>query len=76
MEYLLENKDNEESYKKEIENIVKQLNEEREKNIEKMISDNDTEIKKINNKYIVNNTLLKEKFKLDTTKLLNSFIFK
>ena len=76
MEYLLENKDNEESYKKEIENIVKQSNEEREKNIEKMISDNDTEIKKINNKYIVNNTLLKEKFKLDTTKLLNSFIFK
>ena len=76
MEYLLENKDNEESYRKEIGNIIKQLNEERKNNIEKMLSENDTKIKKIDSKYKVNNTLLKEKFKLDTTKLLNSFIFK
>ena len=76
MEYLLDNKDNEESYKKEIGNIIKQLNGEKKNNIEKMISENDKEIKKINKQYIVNNILLKEKFKLDTTKLLNSFIFK
>ena len=76
MEYLLDNKDTEESYRKELGNIIKQLTEERQSAVEKIISDNEAKIKKIGNKYAVNNSLLKEKFKLDTTKLINSFIFK
>ena len=76
MEYLLENKDNDESYRKEIGNIVKQLNNEKNDNIKKILTENEDKLKKIDNKYIINNTILKEKFKLDTTKLLNSFIFK
>ena len=74
MEYLLDNKDTEESYRKEIGNIIKQLEDERDSTIDKIISENITKLK--NNKYSVNNTLLKEKLKLDATKLLNSFVFK
>ena len=76
MEYLLDNKDTEESYRKELGNIIKQLTEERQSVVDKIISENEEKIKKIGNKYSVNNSLLKEKFKLDTTKLINSFIFK
>ena len=76
MEYLLENKDTEDSYKKEIGNIINQLKEEEKNNVEKVLSENDEKLKKTDNKYLINNTILKEKFKLDTTKLLNSFIFK
>ena len=76
MEYLLENKDTEDSYKKEIENIINQLKEEEKNNIEKILSENDEKLKKTNSKYLINNSILKEKFKLNTTKLLNSFIFK
>jgi hypothetical protein len=76
MEYLLDNKDTEESYRKELGNIIKQLTEERQSIVDKIISENEAKIKKIGNKYSVNNSILKEKFKLDTTKLINSFIFK
>ena len=76
MEYLLDNKDTEESYRKELGNIIKQLTEERQSVVDKIISENESKIKKIGKKYAVNNSLLKEKFKLDTTKLINSFIFK
>ena len=76
MEYLLENKDTEDSYKKEIGNIINQLKEEEKNNVEKVLSENDEKLKKTDNKYLINNTILKEKFKLGTTKLLNSFIFK
>jgi len=76
MEYLLENKDTEDSYKKEIENIINQLKEEEKNNIKKILSENDEKLKKTNSKYLINNSILKEKFKLNTTKLLNSFIFK
>ena len=76
MEYLLDNKDTEESYRKELGNIIKQLTEERQSVVDKIISENEAKIKKIGNKYVVNNSLLREKFKLDTTKLINSLIFK
>ena len=76
MEYLLDNKDTEESYRKELGNIIKQLTDERQSVVDKIISENEAKIKKIGNKYTVNNSLLKEKFKLDTTKLINSLIFK
>ena len=76
MEYLLENKDSEESYRKEIGNIIKQLDEEKKNKLESILSENDKKLKNIDNRYKINNTLLKEKLKLDTTKLLNSLIFK
>ena len=76
MEYLLDNKDTEESYRNELGNIIKQLTEERQSVVDKIISENESKNKKIGKKYAVNNSLLKEKFKLDTTKLINSFIFK
>ena len=76
MECLLDNKDNEESYKKEISNIINQLKGEQKSNIDKIFSESKEKLKTYNNKYLINNTLLKEKFKLDTTKSLNTFIFK
>ena len=76
MEYLLENKDNDESYRKEIGNIVKQLSNEKDANVNKIFIENENKLKNIEKKYMINNTILKEKFKLDTTKLVNSFIFK
>ena len=76
MECLLDNKDNEESYKKEIGNIIKQLKEEQKDNVDKILSESEAKIKKMNIKYLINNSILKEKFKLDITKLLNSFLFK
>ena len=76
MDYLLENKDAEDSYKKEIRNISKQLENERKTNIDKILSENVEILKNIKKKYKINNKLLKEKFRLDTTKLLNSFLFK
>ena len=76
MECLLDNKDNEESYKKEIGNIIKQLKEEQKDNVDKILSESEAKIKKMNFKYLINNSILKEKFKLDITKLLNSFLFK
>ena len=76
MECLLDNKDSEESYKKEIFNIITQLKGEQKSAIDKIFSESKEKLKKYNNKYLINNTLLKEKFKLDTTKSLNAFIFK
>ena len=76
MGYLMKNKDNEESYKNEIGKISKQLEDEKKKNIDKILSENNEILKKISKKYKINNKLLKEKLRLDTTKLLNSFIFK
>ena len=76
MGYLMKNKDNEESYQNEIGKISKQLEDEKKKNIDKILSENDEILKSISKKYKINNKLLKEKLRLDTTKLLNSFIFK
>ena len=76
MEYIMSDKNNEQNYVNEIENIIKVLNEEQDENIEIVLKETDLYLQKLEKKYLINNTLFKEKFKLDTTKLLNSFIFK
>ena len=75
MEYIMSDKNNEQNYVNEIENIIKVLKEEQDENIETVLKETDLYLQKLEKKYLINNTLFKEKFKLDTTKLLNSFIF-
>ena len=76
MEYIMSDKNNEQNYVNEIENIIKVLKEEQDENIETVLKETDLYLQKLERKYLINNTLFKEKFKLDTTKLLNTFIFK
>ena len=76
MEYIMSDKNNEQNYVNEIENIIKVLKEEQDENIKTVLKETDFYLQKLEKKYLINNTLFKEKFKLDTTKLLNSFIFK
>ena len=76
MEYIMADKNNEQNYINEIAKIIENLKEEQNQNIKKVLNDTDIYLKKLDKKYIENNTLFKEKFKLDTTKLLNTFIFK
>ena len=76
MEYIMSDKNNEQNYVNEIGNIIKVLKEEQDENIETVLKETDLYLQKLEKKYLINNTLFKEKFKLDTTKLLNSFIFK
>ena len=76
MEYIMSDKNNEQNYVNEIENIIKVLKEEQDENIETVLKETDLYLQKLEKKYLINNTLFKEKFKLDTTKLLNTFIFK
>ena len=76
MEYIMADKNNEQNYIDEIAKIIENLKEEQNQNIKKVLNDTDIYLKKLDKKYIENNTLFKEKFKLDTTKLLNTFIFK
>ena len=84
MEFLL-NSDSDESYKKEISTIVQQLKDEENITKEKLISENNEKVEKLNDKYMGTlNTIqsghdlemLKERFKLDTTKSLNTLVFK
>ena len=75
-ESLMGEKNCEENYKNEIENMIKDLKEKKNQNIENTLNDINSYSRQLNKKYIINNTLFKEKFKLDTTKLLNTFIFK
>ena len=76
MEYIMSDKNNEQNYVNEIGNIIKVLKEEQDENIETVLKETDLYLQKLEKKYLINNTLFKEKFKLDTTKLLNTFIFK
>ena len=79
MEYLLKDKNNEEAYKNEIQKMINDLKQQQNKNIQEIMMENDEKYNDIEywkDKYIVNNSIFKEKFKLDTTKLLNTFIFK
>ena len=76
MEYIMADKNNEQNYINEIAKIIENLKEEQNQNIKKVLNDTDIYLKKLDKKYFENNTLFKEKFKLDTTKLLNTFIFK
>jgi len=76
MEYIMSDKNNEQNYVNEIENIIKVLNDEQDENIEIVLKETDLYLQKLEKKYLINNTLFKEKFKLDTTKSLNNFVFK
>ena len=76
MEYIMSDKNNEQNYVNEIGNIIKVLKEEQDENIKTVLKETDFYLQKLEKNYLINNTLFKEKFKLDTTKLLNSFIFK
>ena len=84
MEFLLSS-DSDEAYKNEIGTIVQQLKEEEITTKEKLIADDREKLNKLNEKYYGTiNTIqsahelemLKERFKLDTTKSLNNLIFK
>ena len=84
MEFLLTT-DSDESYKKEIGTIVQQLKDEEKVTKDKLIAENKGKIERLNDKYMGTlNTIqsghdlemLKERFKLDTTKSLNNLIFK
>ena len=84
MEFLLTS-DSDESYKKEIGTIVQQLKDEEIMTKDKLISENKKNVEQLNDKYMGTlNTIqsghdlemLKERFKLDTTKSLNNLIFK
>ena len=76
MEYLLNDENTDENYKKEIQKIIGELKGKQNKNLINMINGFEIYSKKLDKKYIINNPLFKEKFKLDMTKLLNTFIFK
>ena len=76
MEYIMSDKNNEQNYVNEIGNIIKVLKEEQDENIKTVLKETDFYLQKLEKKYLINNTLFKEKFKLDTAKLLNTFIFK
>ena len=76
MEYLLNDENTDENYKKEIQKIIGELKGKQNKNLINMINGFEIYSQKLDKKYIINNTLFKEKFKLDMTKLLNTFIFK
>ena len=69
MEYLLNDENTDENYKKEIQKIIGELKGKQNKNLINMINGFEIYSKKIDKKYIINNTLFKEKFKLDMTKL-------
>ena len=84
MEFLLSS-DSDEAYKAEIGTIVNQLKEEEVATKNKLISDDREKLNKLNEKYYgtLNSVqsaheleMLKERFKLDTTKSLNNFVFK
>jgi hypothetical protein len=84
MEFLLTT-DSDESYKKEIGTIVQQLKDEEVVTKDKLIGENKQKVEELNDKYMGTlNTIqsghdlemLKERFKLDTTKSLNTLVFK
>jgi hypothetical protein len=69
MEYLLNDENTDENYKKEIQKIIGELKGKQNKNLINMINGFEIYSQKLDKKYIINNTLFKEKFKLDMTKL-------
>ena len=82
---FLISEDSDEAYKNEIGTIVSQLKEEEITTKDKLISDDREKLNKLNEKYYgtLNSVqsaheleMLKERFKLDTTKSLNNFVFK
>lgn len=85
MEYLMESRDTDEDYNKEIVTIVQQLKDEQKTTNDKLIKDFDTKMEKVNDKYIgsslsnqISNALvlIKQKFKLETINSVNSLVLK
>ena len=76
MEYIMKDNNNEDNYRNEIQKIIKELKVNQNKKIENCLNEIGNFSKNINHKYLINDSLFKEKFKLDTTKLLNNYIFK
>ena len=76
MEFIIKDNNNEDNYRKEIQKIIDELATNQKKNIENITKSIENYSKAIDKKYLTNDNIFKEKFKLDTTKLLNTFIFK
>ena len=76
MEFIIKDNNNEDNYRKEIQKIIDELATNQKKNIENITKSIENYSKAIDSKYLTNDNIFKEKFKLDTTKLLNTFIFK
>ena len=76
MEYIMKDNNNEDNYRNEIQKIIEELKVNQNKKIENSLNEISNFSKNINQKYLINDSLFKEKFKLDTTKLLNNYIFK
>ena len=74
MEYIMKD-NNEDNYKNEIQKIIGELKAKQKKKIENILNEIDNSSNKINNKYSIDVSLFKEQFKLDITKLLNTYIF-
>ena len=75
MEYIMKD-NNEDNYNNEIQKIIGELKAKQKKKIENILNEIDNSSNKINNKYSIDVSLFKEQFKLDITKLLNTYIFK
>ena len=84
LEYLITS-DSDDTYKKEINNIIQQLKDEEKNSTDNLIIENKDKIAKLNDKYLgpINTfqsdhdiEMVKERLKLDITKSLNNFVFK
>ena len=75
MEYVMKDNTNEDYYNNEILKIINELKEKQNKKIKNILNEIDNYSKNIDDKYLINDSLFKEQFKLDTTKLLNMYIF-
>ena len=75
MEYVMKDNTNEDYYNNEILKIINELKEKQYKKIKNILNEIDNYSKNIDDKYLINDSLFKEQFKLDTTKLLNMYIF-
>ena len=76
MEYIMKDNNNEDNYNNEIQKIIKELKSNQKKKIDNILNEIDKSSKEISNKYSIDVSLFKEQFKLDITKLLNTYIFK
>ena len=76
MEFIIKDNSSGDNYKNEIQKIIDELTLNLNKNIEIIINKIGNFSKKIDSNYLINDCIFKEQFKLDITKLINTFIFK
>ena len=76
MEFIIKDNSSGDNYKNEIQKIIDELTLNLNKNIENIINKIGNFSKKIDSNYLINDCIFKEQFKLDITKLINTFIFK